>query len=128
MRLIGDAARLVVRVAVVGAVAELLHERRRRVADHERRRQAAAPLDLLARLPEPEVHRVALGRGGQVHGALGDRQLALRRAELVVRLERRDRDRERLRVGIADVLAGEADETARNVERVLPAASMRASQ
>src|SRR5512146_1428558 len=58
---------VVVRVRVALAVAQLLHELRRRVADDERRRQRAALLDLLHHRAVRHVGRVRLGRERQVH-------------------------------------------------------------
>src|SRR5262245_3009957 len=83
MLLIGDPALLVVRVLIAAAVAELLHQRRRRVADHQRRRQAAGALGLVERGAEAAIDGVALGRGGEIGATLRQRQLTLGRAELV---------------------------------------------
>ena len=70
---------------------------------------------------EGDVGGVRFGRGGEVEHGLGDRELALGRAEALVDVPGGERLRQRLRVGHADVLGGEADQAAGDEERVLAA-------
>ena len=90
-----------------------------RVADVQRHRFGRAFLHVGLGLVERDVGGVRLRRQRQVERRLGERQLALRRAEEVVRLLGGQRERERPRVGVADVLGREAHEPARDVERIL---------
>ena len=108
-------------VTIPRTVAEFPHEARGRVADVEGhgfgRRLARGP----GGGPEGPVDRVGLGRERQIRGRLGDGEIALRAAEKVVRVPRRDGDGERVGVREADVLHGHAHEAARHVHRVLSA-------
>src|SRR5437867_4211638 len=99
--------RRVVRVLVAGAVAEVLHESRRRVADVERHGLGRPLGHVLLRLVVGDVHGVRLRRERQIERRLGERQLALGIAEEVVGLLRRQGQRERAGVGVADVLRRE---------------------
>ena len=65
------------------------------------------------------VDRVALRRGGEVDDELGEGQGALGQADEVDGLLRGHGQDQRLRVGEAHVLGGEAHQPARDVERVL---------
>ena len=58
------------------------------------------------------VDRVALGRGRQVDGRLRERGVALGHADEMRSVLRRDRDGQRLRIGVADVFRCEADRAA----------------
>src|SRR6185369_3618969 len=117
--LIRDPSFLRMSVLVARTVAKALHERGRSVANDQRRRQAAAALALVHGVAEPLVDGVALGRRREIDRALSERQLAFGSAELVVGLEGRHRQRQSLRIGVADVLAGEANQAAGHVERIL---------
>ena len=90
-----------------------------RVADPERHRLGPRLERVLGGRAVGHVERVALGRRGQVHDELGERQRALRQADEVDGLLRGHRDHQRLRVGEPHVLAGEAHQPPRHVERVL---------
>ena len=70
-------------------------------------------------LPGADVDRIALGCGRQVDDRLCERVVALGHADEVDRVLGRHRDHQGLRVGDADVLGGEPDQPARDVERVL---------
>ena len=65
------------------------------------------------------VERVALGRGGEVDDGLREGEVAFGHADEVDALAGGDGDAQRLRVGEADVLGGEADQAPRDVERIL---------
>ncbi len=109
----------VVRVAVLGAVAHLAVEAGDRVAQLGRDRQGAALAHRAARGRVGGQRRVRLGRAGQVHRRLGQRQHALGQADQLERLQRRGGHHERLRVGVAHVLGGEDDHAAQDEARLL---------
>ena len=111
--------RRVVGVLIAPSVAEVLHEAGRRVADVERHRLGGALADVLLGLAERRVDRVRLRRHREVERGLGEGQLAFGRAEEVVGVLGGQRERERGGVGVADVLGGEAHQSAGEVERVL---------
>ena len=88
-----------------------------------RRAAAAAPRSRTlprARRDRP-VGLLGLRREAQVDRALRERPGALRHADLLHRLRRRDGERQRLRVGVADVLAGEDHHPPGDELRVLAA-------
>ena len=70
---------------------------------------------------EAHVHRVAFWRAGQVSDGLGHRQLAFRAAEALLHFPGGQAQAQGARVGIADVFAGHAHHTARQVQRVATA-------
>jgi hypothetical protein len=100
-------------------VAHLAVESGDRVAQLGRDRQRAALAHRPARRRVGGERGVRLGRAGQVDRALGQRQRALRQADQLERRQRRGRDDERLRIGVADVLAGEDDHAAQDEARLL---------
>ena len=65
------------------------------------------------------VHRVALGRRRQIDRRLRERGVPFRHADEMDGILRGDCDRQRLRVGVADVLGREAHEPPRDVQRIL---------
>ena len=73
---------------------------------------------ILGRATVRLVHGVALGRGRQINGGLRERRVALRHADEVHGVFRRDGDGERLRVRVADVLRCEAHQPAGDVQRI----------
>ena len=106
------AVRLVVGVLVVLAVVERLHQFGRRVAQVQRHRLGEVGLRGVGGRAVGDVDGVALRRRRQVDDRLRERGVALGHAHEVHGLLRRDRDRQRLRIGVADVLGREADERA----------------
>ena len=78
---------LVVRVAIALAVAEVLHQLRRRVAQAQRHRARAVLGDERARRAVGRVDGVRLRRAGEIEHRLGERELALGRAEALVGLD-----------------------------------------
>ena len=75
--------------------------------------------DVVGDLVPRGVDGVGLGRERQIARGLRQRELALGRAEEVVGLLGVEREAERVRIGVAHVLGGEAHEAARDVERIL---------
>ena len=86
-----------------------------------RRHQRAALAGDPGGFAERAIDGIGFRRAGQIQGALRQRQLALGAAQLLVGGARGDRERQRRRVGEADVLARHAHEAARDVARVLAA-------
>ena len=72
-----------------------------------------------ARLPDRDGRGVRLRRAGEVDRGLREVQLRLGQADVLERLRRRDRDDERVRIGVADVLGGEDDHAPRDEARIL---------
>ena len=66
------------RVLVPLPVPQLLHELGRGIANMERHGFGGMLRGRCHRLRERRVHAVRLGRGGEIHDGLGERQLALR--------------------------------------------------
>ncbi len=108
----------VVGVGVAFAVVELLHQARGGVAQVQGDGIVARGAHVLGNGGVGGVERVALGRGGEVDDGLGEGEAAFGHADEVDRLLRGDADEQRLRIGHADVFAGEADQAAHDVERV----------
>src|SRR5690554_6411519 len=90
------------------AVAQLLHQPGRRVAQVQRRFQRRLSGHILARGIVGLVHRIALGRTGQIDNGLGNRQLALGTAEPLLHIPGIQAQGQGPGIGIADVLAGHA--------------------
>src|SRR4029079_14978276 len=67
----------VVRVLVLLAVAQRLHEWRRGVAQMERDRIGTGVLEVLLDGPEAALERVRLRRKRPIHGRFGEREIAL---------------------------------------------------
>ena len=114
-----NASGCVVRIGVLAAITELLHEPRRRVAQVQRNRLRAVLLDRLERAPERAVGGVALGRAGEVGDRLGERDPALGQADPLGGEIRGGRDAERAGIGVADVLGREDHEPAREEEQIV---------
>ena len=108
-------------VTVFAAVAEILHERGRRVADVQRHGLRRIVARRLLRRAPRRVHLVRFRRRREVDDRLRDRELAFRRAQEVVRVLRRERDRQRARIGEPDVLHRHPHDAARDIEHVLAA-------
>ncbi len=96
----------------------MLHEARRRIPDVQRDGPRAVFGDEGTRLVVRNVHRVALGRAGEVDRRLGERELAFRCAEPLVGLDRVQRESQCARVGKPDVLARHADDPSPKVQGV----------
>ena len=109
---------LVVRVAVVLAVTEILHQSRWRVAQAKRHRPRAVVGDKRAGGVVGDVHRVALCRAGEIDDCLGQRELSLGRAQTLEGRYCVERDLKRARVGEADILARHAYHAPADVERI----------
>ena len=120
-RLVGDAARLVVRVDVALAPAELLRARIVGVAQRVGRQLRAVLADVAHRLADRRGRRVRLGRERQIGRRLREVEGALGHPDPVDGRAGRGRDGERPRVGVADVLRGEDDHAPRDEARILPA-------
>ena len=116
-----DRVGLVVRVAIALAVAEALHQPRRRIAQVQRHVERAALLRIGHRGLERDVDGVALRGARHEHDGLREREFALGTAEPLVGLRRLQRELQRARIGVADVLGGHADHASRDVARVAAA-------
>ena len=119
--LVVDVARVVVRVVVADAAPELGGARVGGAAQRRGRVGGAGVADVAARLADRALDGVRLRRQRQVDRGLGERELALRQADVLDRVRGGDGDRQRLRVGVADVLGGEDDHPAGDEARVLAA-------
>ena len=113
------ALRGVVVVLIPLAVALPLHQLRRGIEDGHRRHRRAGRSRQRHRLVEGGVDRVRFGRGGEIDRDLRQRQFALGRAQHLVGIARRDRQRQRLRVGHADILARHPDQPPCEEQRIL---------
>ncbi len=105
-------------VLIALAVAELLHQLGRGVADMGGRHQGAGLVRRLLRRLEGFIDADRLRRGGQMDHGLSQRQLPLRRAEEVVGVLGRVGDQNGQGVGLTDVLDRHAHDAARQIERV----------
>ena len=90
-------------------------------AERGRRPQVAVLAHVFGCLPERDVRRVRLRRAREVDRRLREVEPRLGQPDVLDRLRRRDRDEQRLRVGVADVLGGEHDHAPRDEARVLAA-------
>src|SRR6267378_564322 len=95
--------RLIVRVAVALAVAQVLHQAGGSVADVQRHRPRAVLGNEAARRIISLVDRVRLCRHREINHRFGQRQLAFGTAEALVSLAGVERDAQRARVRKADV-------------------------
>ena len=86
-----------------------------------RRHQAAGRLRRRLCRAERGIDRVRFGRRAEIDDHLGDRQFALRRAETFVSFPAGQRLGQRVRIGHADILGGEADQAAGDVAGVFAA-------
>ena len=110
--------RLIVGVAVFVAVAQFLHELRRRVAQVDRHFARFVLAHERHRGIERVVAGIAFRGDGEVDDGLPQRQLALRGAEAFIGLGRVVRELDRARVGDADVFPRHPHDAARQVFRV----------
>ena len=109
----------VVSVLVALAVALVGHETRGRVAEMQGHGLGGLVLDVLGDLVPGGVDGVRFRSQRQIAGGLGQGELAFGRAEEVIGLLGVERDAQRLRIGIAHVLGGEAHEPPRDVQGIL---------
>src|SRR5918998_5919869 len=111
---------VVVGVAVSGPVALAPHKVRARVAQRERDLGGRPAPHVLERPADAGVCRVRLRRRGEVGRRLGERDAPLGHADEPYGLGGGDREREAVRVGVADVFGGEDDEATGHEDGVLP--------
>ena len=104
----GIGVRLVVRVAIALAVADLLHQPGRRIAQAQRHLERPVLLHVRARLAEGDVDRVALRRHGHEHDGLRRSRARPPGCPAARRSPRPRAPSQRARVGNADVLARHA--------------------
>ncbi len=114
----GIGFRLVVGVAILPAVAQLLHELGRRVAQVQRHRARAVVLHEITRRIIGDVGRVALRCTCQIDHRLRDREFALGGPEPLVGFAGIERELQATRVGDPDVLDRHADHASAHVQRV----------
>src|SRR6266487_4090662 len=94
---------VVVRVFIVFAVVEVLHQLCRRVTNLQRYGIVTRLLHILLYATICSIQGVALGRGSQVHDGLRQREIGLRQPDEMHRLLRGHADEQRLWIGHADV-------------------------
>jgi len=109
---------LVVRVAVAFAVAEVLHQPGRGVAQVHRHRPRRVRRDEIAGRIIGVVDRGGLRRHREVDHRLGERELAFRAAEPLIGLAGVERHAQRAGVGEADVLHRHADHAPADIQRI----------
>ena len=109
---------LVVRVTVLVAIAEFLHQPGRRVAQMDRHRARLVLADERPRLIVGVVTGVGLRRGREIENGLRERKLPFGRPKALVCLCRVERDARRARIGQANVLPRHAHDTPRQIARV----------
>src|SRR3546814_9705151 len=106
-------------VGIALAITDVLHQLGRRVQNvlrrHQRSRVAGRfPCGLLR-----YISRIRLGSGGAIEAGLHNRQLAFGAAQKLIGILGGEALDQRLRIGKADILAGEADDTAQDIKRFL---------
>ncbi len=112
-------AGVVVRVLVAFAVTEPLGARIVGVTQMFRDRKRRLLADLFARVGDSHVTRVALGSARDVYRRLRQWYLRLGHADKLAHLQRRVRDQERLRVGVAHVFGRADDDSSGDEARFL---------
>ena len=115
-----EAARVVVRVHVALAVAELAAVVAP-VAQRLRRPRRCPLAHVCGRLVDRDVARVRLRRAREVDRRLREVEPGLGQADVLHRLRGRDGDEQCARIGVADVLGREHDHAPRDEARVLSA-------
>src|SRR5205807_2825653 len=118
-RHVGDRILFVVGVAIAFAVLEILHQSGWRIPQMQRHRLRHVLVRIFGSLAIRFVHRVALWRRRQIDRRLRERGVPFRHADEMDGILRGDCDRQRLRVGVADVLGREAHEPPRDVQWIL---------
>ena len=108
-------------VAVFIAIAELLHQLGRRVAQVQRHLLRALLGSVTHSCLECGVHRIALRRTGQIDDGLGHGKLAFRTAQALLHVPGIEAQGQGARIGVADILTGHAHHTAGDVQRVAAA-------
>ena len=110
---------IVVRVLIALAVFQLLHQLCRRISQVQRHGLRGLRMRVRGCCIVCGVDGVALGSSGQIDRGLRERRVAFGHADEVRRVLRRDGDRQRLWIGVADVFGRESNEPAGDVERIL---------
>ena len=112
---------MVMVVLVPAAVAQLLHQLGRRIAQVHGHRQIALGLDCPLSQSNGRISAVGLRTGGQIGRALGQGNAAFGIAEPFNRIKSRVGEYKGGRVRMADVLTGTDEQSARDEFGVLPA-------
>ena len=115
----GDSARGIVGVFVIFAVAEALRAGVMRILQMPGNRKQAAFADVAARFADGDGGGVRFRCAGKIGDGLRERELALGQADELAGLHRGDGQRQRVRVGVADIFAGEDYEPAGEESHVL---------
>ncbi len=114
-------ARVVVRILVAPAVAELFHRLRMAgIAQVHRHGTGALFFDIACGGADRPDHGVALRRGGDVDGRLRHGNLRFRQPDILHRMRRRGRHHEGHGVSQTDVLCRVNDHAPGNVASILP--------
>ena len=109
----------VVRVLIALAVPEVLHQFRRRIAKVKWDGLGHVSMCVGRSTRIGSVHSITLWRRGKVDGSLRQCSVAFGHADEVHGVLRGNCDRQRLRVGIADILRRKTHEPTGDVERIL---------
>src|SRR5947199_79639 len=110
---------VVVGVAIALAVADLSHQGGGGIAQVQRHRVGARPLDVLLHGRVRRVERIALGRRREIDYRLRQRQIRLGHPDEMRSLLGGDGLGQRLWISEADVLGGKADQPAGHVQGIL---------
>jgi len=116
-----EGGEVVVRIDVSLPVPELACARIALVAQRLRRAHVPVFAHVRGRLLQRDVRRVRLRGAGKIDRRLREVQPRFRQADVLDGVRRRDRDQQRARVRVADVLGGEHDHPPRDVAGVLAA-------
>ena len=108
-------------VGITRAVAQVLHQSRRRVKDMRRRHEAACRFGRGTRGRQSRVHGVRFRRRSKIYNSFGDREFALRAAQPLIGFPRGNRQGQGIRISHADILGGETHQTTRQITRILSA-------
>ncbi len=109
------------RVTIGLAIIELAHEPGRCIAEMQGHLQTARGLGIGAGGLIGQIDGIALGRAGQINQGLRHGQFAFGTAETFLHRPGVEGQFQAARVGVADVLAGDADDAPRQIEGIDPA-------
>ncbi len=115
----GDGIGAVVSIFVAWSLIEPLGAGVVRIAQVSRHGQESPLAHIAARLANGHRRRIGLRRARQIGHGLGQRELTLRQADELASLHRRHGQRQRGRVGVANILAGENHQPPSQKSRLL---------
>ena len=112
---------IVVGILVTIGIVQLLHELCRSIADGEGNRLVTGAFYLCQGVFQGQVRGIALGRGGQIDGGLGQRDTAFRHANLGHHLEAGIGQKQSIGIGQAYVFRGAQTQATGNEEGIFAA-------